>query len=109
MDLKEVQSVIAHEVARDLAPRTDGDGLKTIAYMGLAEEIGEVCGLVKRELRGYSKDLERATKEHFVEELGDVLWYLAMCCAVEGTSLDEIWEYNRKKLEERYGQCGHSA
>lgn len=105
MDLKEVQEVVAHEVATELAPRVDGDGLKTMAYMGLAEEIGEVCGLVKRELRGYPKDLERATKEHFVEELGDVLWYLAMCCEIEGTSLDEIWRYNRKKLEERYGRA----
>lgn len=101
--LKEVQEVVAHEVTTELAPRVDGDGLKTMAYMGLAEETGEVCGLVKRELRGYPRDLEKATRKHFVEELGDVLWYLAMCCTVEGTSLDEIWEYNRKKLEERYG------
>ena len=59
---------------------------------------------MKRALRGFSKDRERATHENLVDEMGDVLWYLAACCATQGTSLEEIWEHNKQKLKERYGE-----
>lgn len=102
--LDDVQKTVQLEAERDLSHLTHDEGLRILAYMGLSEEVGEVCGLMKRELRGFPKDVERVTDEHFIEELGDVLWYLALCCYTEGISLDDIWDYNRKKLEERYGQ-----
>ena len=101
--LKDVQIEVASQLTRDYYG-VDIESLRTNMSLGLAEEAGEVAGLMKRVLRNFPKDRERTTKEKFIEELGDVLWYLTACCAVQGTSLDEIWEYNISKLKERYGE-----
>lgn len=69
------------------------------AVCGLTEEAGEVAGLMKREaFRNQPQPRER-----WVEELGDVLWYLAAVCIAKGISLQEVWDENHKKLEARYG------
>lgn len=101
--LAEIQKEVAKQVARDYGTEATIQ-LRTNIALGLAEEAGEVAGLMKRVLRNFPKDRERATKESFIEEMGDVLWYLAACCEVQGTSLEEIWEYNKQKLKERYGE-----
>lgn len=100
--LEQIQQDVQHDVDKDLQ-HLDGGDLNMLAYVGLAEECGEVMGIVKRILRQGPNDAERCTREHLVEELGDVLWYFAFVCNQEGISLDEIWDYNRKKLEARYG------
>ena len=101
--LASVQKEVESQIIRDYKERFSGD-VKLMLFLGLNEEAGEVAGLMKRVLRNFPKDKERITHEHFVEELGDVLWYLAACCAMCNTSLEEIWEYNIKKLKERYGE-----
>lgn len=101
--LNEVQFEVNRQLIRDFSNKPPFE-LRCMVHIGLAEEAGEVAGLMKRVLRDFPKDRERATEEHFIEEMGDVLWYLAACCAVNGTNLDEIWEYNIKKLKERYGE-----
>ncbi len=101
--LSEIQQDVAREVERDLQ-HIDGGDLNLLAYIGLAEEAGEVMGLVKRMLRQGPKDAERCTREHLVEELGDVMWYLAFVCNQEDISFEEMWNYNRAKLEARYGK-----
>ena len=99
--LKEVNDEIVSQIDRDLGHH-DQLELSSIMIAGLAEEAGEVAGLYKRELRNLPKDQLRCTREHYVEELGDVLWYLAGVAYTHGITLEEIWEYNIKKLEERY-------
>lgn len=101
--LAEVQKEVAKQVVRDYGTE-DTIQLRTNIALGLTEEAGEVAGLMKRVLRNFPKDRARATKESFIEEMGDVLWYLTACCEVQGTSLEEIWEYNKQKLKERYGE-----
>lgn len=101
--LAEIQEEVAKQVIRDYGTE-DTIRLRTNIALGLAEEAGEVAGLMKRVLRNFPKDRARATKESFIEEMGDVLWYLTACCEVQGTSLEEIWEYNKQKLKERYGE-----
>ena len=105
--LNEVQNEVHKQLVRDYSA-ANTLMVKTNVMLGLAEEAGEVAGLMKRVLRNFERDQKRITQEHFIEELGDVLWYLAACCTVQGTSLDEIWEYNKKKLEERYKNEGHN-
>lgn len=102
ISLQEVQSIVAHEVRRDMGDKP-AESLKVMAYAGLAEEAGEVLGILKREERSFGRDIEACCTTHKIEELGDVLWYLAMVCNVEGISLETVWEHNRTKLEERYG------
>ena len=101
--LAEVQKEVAKQVIRDYGTE-DTIQLRTNIALGLAEEAGEVAGLMKRVLRNFPKDRIRTTKESFIEEMGDVLWYLTACCEVQGTSLEEIWAYNKQKLKERYGE-----
>ena len=101
--LRDVQDAVHWEMLRDLGNKSD-EQLRTMAYAGLAEESGEVLGILKRTIRDFDKDKPACSTEHKVEELGDVLWYLAMICIVENVSLERVWEYNRLKLEERYGR-----
>ena len=69
---------------------------------GLASEAGELSGIFKRILRGdydekYTEDIQNRIKK----ELGDILWYLAMCAYECDLSLSEIVEANKEKLESR--------
>ena len=100
--LKEVQENILSQIECDLSDKSELV-LRSIMISGLAEEAGEVAGLFKRELRNLPKDRLRCTREHYVEELGDVLWYLTGVAYTHGIDLQELWDYNVKKLEERYG------
>lgn len=101
--LKEVQESILFQIEHDLGHHGNL-ALKSLLIAGLAEEAGEVAGLFKRELRDLPKDRERCTREHYVEELGDVLWYLTGVAITHGITLQEMWDYNVQKLEERYGK-----
>lgn len=101
--LTEVQAEVSRQIQRDYGDR-DYNYRRTLCVIGLTEEAGEVAGLMKRVIRGMPRDAGKATPEAFIEEMGDVLWYLAACCETQGTSLDEIWEYNKQKLKERYGE-----
>ena len=100
--LDAIQQEIVSQIERDLGHH-DFLNLKSLMVTGLAEEAGEVAGLFKRELRDLPKDRERCTHEHYVEELGDVLWYLTGVAHTQCITLQELWDYNMKKLEERYG------
>lgn len=101
--LAEVQDEVDRQLWRDYADRSFAE-TKLMLHLGLAEEAGEVAGLMKRVLRNFPKDQERATKENFIDEMGDVLWYLAACCISHEVTLEDVWEHNIKKLKERYGE-----
>lgn len=101
--LEEVQANIARQVRNtDCLKGKSIDTLKDMFMHGLTEEAGEVAGLRKRELRGLPKDLKRADKQHFIEELGDTFWYLTALCSLYQIDLDLLWENNLIKLHERY-------
>jgi NTP pyrophosphatase (non-canonical NTP hydrolase) len=68
------------------------------AAAGLAEEAGEVLGLVRKQAF-QGRDPGRA---RYVEELGDVLWCLAVTAESLGISLDEVAQRNLGKLAERH-------
>lgn len=74
--------------------------LLNFACLGLAEEAGEVAGLATREL---CKQIPQ-DPDHWLEELGDVLWYLTAAAACRGYTLEDLYKYNVKKLEDRYGK-----
>ena len=66
--------------------------------MGLNGEAGEVIDILKKHIfQGHKLD-----KEHIAKELGDCLWYIAVCAKGAGYSLDEIAEMNKAKLRKRY-------
>ncbi|MHB0948000.1 MAG: nucleoside triphosphate pyrophosphohydrolase family protein [Gemmatimonadaceae bacterium] len=68
------------------------------AAAGLAEEGGEVLGLVRKHLfMGHALDRDR-----LATELGDALWCLAMTARAAGLTLDAVAERNLAKLRVRY-------
>ena len=80
--------------------RLNGNSALCHAVCGLTEEAGEVAGLLKREVFRENE----IPKERWIEELGDVLWYLIAVAKEKGLTLDEIFMYNQIKCTERYGE-----
>jgi NTP pyrophosphatase (non-canonical NTP hydrolase) len=85
------------------AARTINGGLSETerlvdAAAGLAEEAGEVLGLVRKHAyMGHTLDRERV-----MHELGDALWCLAAAATCAGLTLDHIAADNLEKLRRRY-------
>ena len=68
------------------------------ASAGLAEEAGEVLGLVRKHLF-MQHDLDTT---RLVAELGDALWCLTTAAGAIGISLEEVAAANVAKLRRRY-------
>ena len=88
---------------QELASRTekaDMGQIDSVTHMalGLAGEVGEVVELVKK-WRFHGKPLPAAV---MMDELSDVLWYLAGMARQFGLSFEGIAVHNIKKLEQRY-------
>ena len=83
---------------RTINPALDENGRLLDAAAGLAEEAGEVLGLVRK--RVFQQ--REAPRERMIEELGDVLWCLTIAAHSLGVSLDELAEANLRKLGRRY-------
>jgi len=71
--------------------------------MGLGNESGEVLGKIKKWMRGDDGEGEMSEerRQDLKGELGDVLWYLTILARDLGLTLDEVAEYNNKKLLDR--------
>lgn len=91
--------MIHYEMAalRTAGPVKDKDARMFIA-LALAGEAGELANYVKKgEFHGHElNDLV------IIDELGDMLWYIARAASLLGTSLEEIAEHNIEKLKVRY-------
>lgn len=68
------------------------------AAMGMVTESGEFIDALKR-LTIYGKGLDHT---HLIEEIGDVMWYVALVCRALGVSLEDVMDRNIDKLEKRY-------
>jgi NTP pyrophosphatase (non-canonical NTP hydrolase) len=69
--------------------------------LGLASEAGEVAGKIKKVLRDRGGDFAAAPEAALRDELGDVLWYVAVLASDLGLSLDQIARQNLDKLRSR--------
>ena len=90
------------EYAR-LAQRTSNGGLDAKGHLfngvlGLAGEAGECADLVKK---CYFQDA-RPIHDALIDELGDVMWYVAETAAALGVSLEEVAARNVEKLKKRF-------
>ena len=66
--------------------------------LGLAGETGECCDIVKKSLFQDHREYE----EKLMDELGDIMWYVAETAAAIGFTLDQVAEHNLQKLRSRY-------
>ena len=64
------------------------------AMIGMCTEVGEFQDMMKKHMI-YGKDIDRVNLK---EELGDVLWYVALAIDELGTSFEEVMEINNAKL-----------
>ena|SRR3989344_7410112 len=68
------------------------------AIDGLVTEAGELMEAIKK-VKFYGAKLD---KVNLVEELGDIMWYLAIFSNELKVSFEEIWYKNIRKLKTRY-------
>lgn len=77
------------------------------AALGVAGEAGEVVDEAKKSLR--TPENGKPTPERIskmVEEMGDVLWYIAKLCREFGIDMGAVAEFNILKLKKRYEERG---
>lgn len=109
METKEIEAYVAKQIKLspklrsmldEQSDKNEFPELQSFAVMGLNEEAGEVAGLACREC--WKKIPMPRYK--WLEELGDVLWYLTAATMAKDLTLEELWQYNVEKLEGRYGE-----
>lgn len=69
------------------------------AQKGLSGEVGEIAGALERYIHYGQEPLDIP---NIKEELGDVLWYVALMCNALGFDLGDVMECNIHKLKKRY-------
>lgn len=80
------------------AGQNRGSKLLLNGLMGLNGEAGECIDSLKKSLfQGHELD-----RDGLVEELGDVLWYVAISAQALGVRLSEVMKRNVAKLYKRY-------
>lgn len=87
---------------QQLALRTSSHGssgdMVLNGVMGLNGEAGECIDIVKKHLfQGHPLDTDK-----LLDELGDVLWYVAITADGIGVPLENIMQHNIDKLHRRY-------
>jgi NTP pyrophosphatase (non-canonical NTP hydrolase) len=73
------------------------------AAMGIATEAGELLDILKKHIF-YGKELDEDKIVHFMEELGDVQWYIAIGADSIGLPMSTVLERNIDKLSVRYSK-----
>lgn len=66
--------------------------------LGMQTEAAEIADVYKKNI-AYGKPLDEV---NIKEELGDLMWYVANLCTLNGWDLGEILQTNIDKLEIRY-------
>ena len=66
--------------------------------LGMCTEVGELQDIFKRSLV-YNENIDWVNVK---EEIGDLMYYIASFCRINGIDLEKILEKNVEKLESRY-------
>lgn len=77
---------------------TDHEIMLVWNALGLAGEAGELANMIKKVVF-FRHDIDRGK---VIDELGDILWYIAALCTKLDISLGYVMERNIAKLMQRY-------
>ena len=89
----EYQVLAARTINNDLS-----EGQKTFhALHGMVGEVGEIHSIYQKVFQGHEFD-----EYEIMKELGDLLWFIAEYCTVQGWNLEDIMQMNIDKLKARY-------
>lgn len=69
--------------------------------LGMVGEAGEFANKVKKIIRDSHGLIGIKTRDDLIDELGDVLWYVAACATALNASLGTVARHNVKKLADR--------
>ncbi len=94
MNLDEYQKA----ALRTINPALDDQDRLVDASVGLVEEAAELLGLVRKRVF-QQRDIDQA---RLTEELGDVLWCLAVTAQALGVPLSRVAQANQEKLGRRH-------
>jgi len=72
----------------------------SISLLGLSGEVGELLTEYKKKIRDGSS--YKLFEEKIIEELGDIMWYLASIATHEGIELSEVLNKSLQKTSERW-------
>ncbi len=99
MELNEYQTLAMRTEANDsYDPDVRMTQRLTNALMGLNGEAGEAIDILKKCLfQGHELEIDE-----LIEELGDVMWYLAEAADAVGITLEDVAQLNIDKLKKRY-------
>lgn len=98
MTFAEYQILALRTCKTDLSERS----IFTNCALGLAGESGEVADLVKKYLYPSKPGDGKDTRERLIDELGDVLWYVAVLGIALNIDLADIAAQNIAKLAARH-------
>ena len=68
------------------------------ASLGMQTECAEFADAMKKNLI-YGKILDEI---NLTEELGDILWYIALACRTMGVTFEQLFDQNTAKLKVRF-------
>lgn len=71
------------------------------AIMGMVTEAGEAADMLKKHIF-YGKEYDQI---NLIEEVGDMLWYIAIALDEMNITFEEVMERNIAKLKVRYGDA----
>lgn len=93
MEMNEYQKFAARTINQDLKLRE----IELHALHGLSAEVGEIHSIFQKYYQGHEIDAGALRKE-----VGDLLWFIAELCTVEGWEMEVVGEENIEKLRRRY-------
>ncbi|WP_086930220.1 nucleoside triphosphate pyrophosphohydrolase family protein [Agarilytica rhodophyticola] len=96
MEVDEYQALAAETMQFDKKEST----ALSIVMLGLNGEVGGLSTEYKKKLR--DGDNYEIFKEKLIEELGDIIWYLASIATIEDIPLSQILTHNLKKTQDRW-------
>lgn len=97
MELNDYQ-IMAHETSHNTVM---GNSLWLYPTLGLVGEAGELANKAKKVYRDNDGYFSPDERDAMLQELGDVLWYVAEIANQLGASLNTVAQMNLTKLRSR--------